>query len=175
MSFENPFTNPAPESEQKGPERRETEVEKQPVSKRSGKTLGGWVKKQAALAGAVGLGFLGSMQETAAAPPAAEKGGGPKTEHREETAGSDASRAPGRKISWGVTHLKEESVAGSENRKEKESFAELWFKANKRKTPKYEKPQHSSASTTISLRPPGAAGFSGTSGKSGGLKWQNRR
>ena len=84
MSLENPFQTPLPEQDKSEGEMK--------AAAPSGK-VGKWLKKNVALAGAVGVGFFGGMQENAgASPQKAEKDTRPKLEHREDEARSSQGR-----------------------------------------------------------------------------------
>ena len=76
MNFENPLINiPPPESEAQQEPKDENKQHK-------GNSIGRWMKKTAALAGAVGVGYFGSMGDaTSAEAVSADHGTGPKFEN----------------------------------------------------------------------------------------------
>jgi len=125
MSIENPFK--APSSEQD-----EAEGERKAIT--AGGKAGRWLKKNVALAGAVGVGFFGNMQDNAvASPQKTEKDTGPKLEHLEDGARSFQEKTIGStnmfeivgmdsKATWGVEFVPKQDKDG------KGFFAERYVK-----------------------------------------------
>jgi hypothetical protein len=76
MSFENPFQNIPPEKTEREPEIEPIKIIKNGVANK----LGGWMRRSVALAGAIGIGYFGGMQEGVSGdiPQKVEDKGAPK-------------------------------------------------------------------------------------------------
>jgi hypothetical protein len=124
MSIENPFGNLPPEG--KVDEHKAGQDKKKHSSK-----IGNWARKTAALAGAVGVGYFGSMQEGVSSNQTKLEGDvGPKLEQKENKSGVRIETTD----SFDVLHRDEEFTWGVEyvprQNKDKGYLAERYVKIN---------------------------------------------